>query len=122
MLPKTRRGLGNGGRALVIGIWLKRLAKWQVDMHDPALFNSFGISPRRQGLHISKRQGRRIRFWQRRVSKPLDKITEDLYLVNRLIGAALAQFMRPVGGQDNQRHVGLMRLDNRREKIGGRRP
>ena len=44
----------------------------------------------------------------------------QLELVDRLPGADVAQLGRPVGGQDDQRHARLVRLDHRGHQVRGR--
>ena len=54
------------------------------------------------------------------VEEPLRGVPEDLDLVDRLPGAALAQLGRTVGAEDQQRHAGLARLDDGRQQLGER--
>src|SRR4051812_1595994 len=54
--------------------------------------------------------------------EPLGERAEDLELVDRLPGAGVAQLGRPVGGQHDERHAGLMRLDHAGQQVGQRAP
>ena len=53
------------------------------------------------------------------LEEPLGGVAEELELVDRLPGADLAQLGRAVGGQHEQRHARLVRLDRRRQQLGG---
>ena len=50
---------------------------------------------------------------------PLGRRPVELDLVDRLPGADVAQLGRAVGGQHEQRHARLVRLDHRRRVVGG---
>ena len=52
--------------------------------------------------------------------EPLRDVAVELELVDRLAGADLAQLRRAVGGQDDERHARLARLDDGRQVV--RRP
>ena len=62
---------------------------------------------------------------RRRVSstsqEPLGRVAVELDLVDRLPGADVAQLGRPVGGEHDQRHARLVRLDHRRRVVRRRR-
>ena len=83
--------------------WFKRLAKWQVDMHDAALARRRGIGARRQRAQIAHGDTLRIRFRQWRIDKPICVSAIELDLVNRLVGAAAAQLMGAIGGERDKR-------------------
>ncbi len=51
------------------------------------------------------------------LEEPLGGAAVELDLVDRLAGAELAQLGRPVGGEDEQRHARLVRLDHRRRVV-----
>ena len=51
-----------------------------------------------------------------------DRVAVELDLVDRLPGAGVAQLGRAVGGQHDQRHARLARLDDGGQVVGGRRP
>ncbi len=56
------------------------------------------------------------------LEEPLGGVAEQLQLVDRLPGAVLAQLRRAVGGEQEQRHPRLVRLDGGRQELGGGRP
>ena len=48
-------------------------------------------------------------------------VAVHFHLVDRLVGAAVAQFGRAIGGEQQQRHAGLTRFDGGGVKFGGGR-
>ena len=53
------------------------------------------------------------------LEEPLDRVAEQLDLIDRLTGAHLAQLRRPVGGEHDQGHPRVVGLDDRRQVVGG---
>ncbi len=53
------------------------------------------------------------------LGEPADRRAVQLDLVDGLAGPCGAQLGRPVGGQDQQRHAGLVGLDHRGVEVGG---
>ncbi len=51
------------------------------------------------------------------LEEPLGRPAEQLQLVDRLSGAVLAQLRRSVGGEHQQRHARLARLDHARQQL-----
>ena len=89
-------------------------------MHHPlTLTIGNSISAVGSGAQIADGEATGFCFGQGAIHRPQREPTEDFHLVNGLVSTAMAQLMRSVGGQDDQRHARLMRFHNRREEIDG---
>ena len=73
----------------------------------------------REHPHPAHPLGRRV--VRADLEEPLRRRAVELDLVDRLAGADLAQLRRPVGGEDDERHARLVRLDDRRNEVRRRR-
>ena len=98
----------------------ERLAQREVQVH--------GAGPPRRGLCVgaegeaadpAQPLGRRL--VRADLEEPLRRVAVELELVDRLPGADVAQLGRAVGGEDDQRHARLVRLDHRGQVVRGRR-
>ena len=69
------------------------------------------------GQRADKPEGRRGRVIDPDLEEPLDRVAVDLQLVDRLAGADLAELRRAVGGEHDQRHACVPRLDHRRREV-----
>ena len=64
----------------------------------------------------------RCRLGDADVDKPAHGVAIELDLVDGLVGPGLAKLRRAIGGEDQQRNVGVVRLDHGRVEVGRRRP
>ncbi len=98
----------------------ERIAEWQIDV-DRARRRAAGTSdcPAAQFTRVS--QHSRVTIGNSGLGKPTHVRTVKVNLVDRLPRAPFAQFRRPISGQYDQRHVGVVGLDHRRIEIRGRR-
>ena len=119
--PDVRRPFGAGApvrRQLAVG--RQRLAQREVEVHHSgAALERCPVSAAGERAHPAQPLGRCVVHAD--LEEPLGGAAEQLQLVDRLPGAHLAQLRRPVGAEQQQRHACLLRLDRRRQQLGGGR-
>ena len=105
------------------GRWLQGHVERHVQMHRPAGRtqrvpggppHQVDHGPRHHALQFPPRRKRQVRLEPHAVA-------EDTRLHDRLIRVRAAHLRRPVGGQQDQRHIGLVGLDHGRQQVGHRR-
>ena len=101
---------------------LKRLAERHVEMDDTFAHPvGGGVGAGGGRAQVADQQRIGVGFRQRHVHRPQRVIPVQLDLIDGLVRAAVAQFRRAIPGQDDQRHLQFVRLDDGRKEVGGRR-
>ena len=108
-----RRAIGRHRRRL------ERLAEREVQVHGAGR-RAGGLRDRaiRQRPQAAHQHGRRILLRRRDVHRPEHVVAVQLHLIDRLVGAAVAQLVAPVRREHQQRHLALVRLDHGRIEVG----
>ena len=74
-----------------------------------------------QASQLAQGDGGRVALGQGGIGEEIHIAAKELELVDGLVGATAAQFMRTVRAEQDQWQAGLARLDDGGEIIGGRR-
>ena len=103
------------------GVEHERLAQREVQVHRARAGPSSAVQNARQASWRSQRMRSGVAGCVVHLEEPLRGAAVELDLVDRLPGAEVAQLRRPVGGQHEQRHARLVRLDHRGRVVRRRR-
>jgi hypothetical protein len=105
--------------ALLESVGFQRFAEGQIDV-DGAAWRAVGRGQGAGGqrAQVAQHHVRRVGRRYGRVNRPADVVAVHLDLVDGLVGPAAAQFRRPVGGQHQQRDVGVVSLNDGRVEVG----
>ncbi len=107
---RLRRALASDRFDIAAG-WQQRFPKWQVQVHRTGRHADRMLYSLHPGGHPTDPL---VRCHHRHagVMKPLDETTEEVLLVDRLVGADTVQLGRPVGRHHDDRHACHRRFDD----------
>jgi hypothetical protein len=93
----------------------------EVDRSGQAARAARRLCPRLTGQRAPVRGCSGPWFWHAGLAEPAHRAAEQLDLVDGLVSAGAPELGRPVGGERQQRHAGLIGLDDRGMEVGRRR-